>query len=157
MPVLGGDDEEFAQVLAGGAEVVASTPGLSGSLLTPDDYATVTAEGRLVTEREVTIPGEDEPEQSRLLALRAGERVVVAGGSLEDRAEALEGLLAQLFVVGPAALLLAAAAGYLLGGARSASGGGDAAAVPPRSAPRPRASDFRCRTRGTRSAGWGRR
>ena len=44
-------------------------------------------------------------------------RVIVAGASLEDRQEALDGLVAQLFVVGPLALLLTALGGYLLAGA----------------------------------------
>ena len=48
----------------------------------------------------------------------AGEELVlVVGASLEDRQEALDGLLAQLFVVGPLALLLTAVAGYILAAA----------------------------------------
>jgi two-component system, OmpR family, sensor kinase len=43
--------------------------------------------------------------------------VVVVGASLEDRQEALDGLLAQLFIVGPLALVLTALGGYLLAGA----------------------------------------
>jgi two-component system, OmpR family, sensor kinase len=43
--------------------------------------------------------------------------VLVVGASLEDREEALEGLVAELFVVGPLALLLSSLAGYVLAGA----------------------------------------
>jgi two-component system OmpR family sensor kinase len=42
---------------------------------------------------------------------------IVVGASLEDRDEALDGLLAQLLVGGPIALLLSSLAGYLLAGA----------------------------------------
>ena len=44
-------------------------------------------------------------------------RVLVVGASLEDREEALDGLLTQLLVVGPLALLLSSLAGYFLAGA----------------------------------------
>ena len=44
-------------------------------------------------------------------------KVVVVGASLDDREEALAGLAAQLFVVGPMALLVTSIAGYLLAGA----------------------------------------
>ena len=43
--------------------------------------------------------------------------VVVVGASLEDRDDALAGLLAQLFVIGPVALVLSSLAGYLLAAA----------------------------------------
>ena len=47
-----------------------------------------------------------------------GERfVLVVGASLEDRQEALDGLLAQLLLVGPLALVATGIAGYLLSGA----------------------------------------
>jgi heavy metal sensor kinase len=47
-----------------------------------------------------------------------GERfVLVVGASLEDRQEALDGLLAQLLLVGPLALVATGIAGYLLAGA----------------------------------------
>jgi heavy metal sensor kinase len=46
-----------------------------------------------------------------------GPATIVVGSSLEDREEALSGLLAQLLVVGPLALLLTAVGGYFLAGA----------------------------------------
>jgi HAMP domain-containing protein len=47
-----------------------------------------------------------------------GEQVtIVVGASLEDREEALDGLLAQFLVVGPLALLLSSLAGYFLAAA----------------------------------------
>jgi two-component system OmpR family sensor kinase len=53
-----------------------------------------------------------EPEGTRVLSTTAGGRVVVVGTSLEDRDEALSGLVVQLLVVGPAALVLASLLGY---------------------------------------------
>lgn len=53
-----------------------------------------------------------EPEGTRVLSTTVGGRLVVVGASVEDRDEALSGLLVQLLVVGPAALLLASFLGY---------------------------------------------
>jgi two-component system, OmpR family, sensor kinase len=59
---------------------------------------------------------EDNP--YRLLVVPAdGGRTIVVGASLEDRNEALEGLLAAFLVGGPIALLLSTLLGYLLAGA----------------------------------------
>ena len=130
--VLAGDDEEFAQVLAPDGEVVAATPGFETPL--------VAGHAPMTTETEVVPTGEDETEPARLLALPVGERLVVVGASLEDRDEALDGLLTQLLVVGPVALLLAAVAGYLLGGA----------ALRPVEAMRRRAAEISAETSGER-------
>src|SRR3970040_239331 len=65
--------------------------------------------------------GGRESEPARLLAtpVEIGNRVVVVlvGESLEDRDDALDGLLAQLLVVLPIALLVSAGVGYLVAGA----------------------------------------
>jgi two-component system OmpR family sensor kinase len=53
----------------------------------------------------------------RLSVSSVDGRVLVVGASLEDRQEALDGLLTQLFVVGPLALVVTAGAGYFLAGA----------------------------------------
>jgi two-component system, OmpR family, sensor kinase len=84
---LPGGDEEFSRVLGPDGSVVAASPPLA------------------------------EREDARVLSLAAGDHVVVVGASLDDRDEALDGLLTQLLLGGPAALLLASAAGYLLAGA----------------------------------------
>jgi heavy metal sensor kinase len=74
----------------------------------------------VVVERELT-PADDETYTARLLLtsfdVAGGSYLVVTGESLEDRDEALAGLLAQLLVVGPLALLLASVGGYFLAGA----------------------------------------
>jgi two-component system, OmpR family, sensor kinase len=54
---------------------------------------------------------------ARLHVARRGADVVVAGASLEDRQEALDGLLAELLVLLPLAVVLAALVGYLVAGA----------------------------------------
>ncbi|HXV56300.1 MAG TPA: ATP-binding protein, partial [Gaiellaceae bacterium] len=56
-------------------------------------------------------------EPVRIFVTASGSGALVVGASLEDRDEALAGLLAQLLVLGPLALLLAAAAAWLLAGA----------------------------------------
>jgi heavy metal sensor kinase len=113
---LEGGEDEFAQVLAPDGDVVAATPGFETPLLVPRQRAAV-AGGGMLTETEISPPGEDESETARLLARPVEQRLIVVGASLEDRADALEGLLAQLLLGGPLALLLASAAGYLLAGA----------------------------------------
>ena len=57
------------------------------------------------------------PSDARTLEVSIEQGTLVVGASVEDRDEALNGLLAQLLVGGPIALLLASFAGYLLAGA----------------------------------------
>jgi two-component system, OmpR family, sensor kinase len=116
--LLGGDDD-FAQVLGVDGSVVAGAPGLeSTSLLSPAERAQART-STLVVDRNVERG--DGAEESRLLAARADAQgrpvIVVVGESLEERNEALAGLLAALLIGGPIALLLASLAGYLLAGA----------------------------------------
>jgi two-component system, OmpR family, sensor kinase len=113
---LPGGDDEFAQVLGPGGAVLAATPGFEEPLLSGPEQ-TAAAAGGLRTETSVSPPGENESEPARLLARPVEQGVVVVGASLEDRDEALAGLLVQLLIGGPFALLLASAAGYLLAGA----------------------------------------
>jgi heavy metal sensor kinase len=115
--LLSGDDD-FAQVLEPDGSVLAA-PGLES---TPLLSRTERAQGRtstLVVERNVERG--DGADKSRLLATPANSQgrpvIVVVGESLEERNEALAGLLAALLIGGPIALLLASLAGYLLAGA----------------------------------------
>ena len=102
-----GDDEAVAQRLGPDGSPTSSSSGLDAPLVTREEAARA-QDGSFFLTREVN------GEQMRLLVAPAGERVLVVGGSLADRDEALDELLAQLLVVGPLALLLASAAGYLL-------------------------------------------
>jgi len=114
---LEGGEEEFAQVVGAHGAVLAATPGLEDVPLLSEDERARARDGRLAVEKEVA-SGDDEAEKARLLAF-PGEngRLILVGGSLEDRDEALVGLLGQLLVLGPVALALAAGAGYVLAGA----------------------------------------
>ncbi len=56
-------------------------------------------------------------DELRVRAVPAGDRVLVVGESLEDRDEALDGLLAQLVVILPLALLVSSVVGYVVAGA----------------------------------------
>jgi len=124
---LPGDEEEFAQVIAADGRVVAASPGF-------DREALISRAERARVPVFLARP------DARLLAVPAGARTVVVGGSLENRDEALAGLLAQLLVGGPVALLLASVAGYLLAGA----------ALRPVEAMRRRASEISAETSGSR-------
>ena len=102
-----------------GDEVLAQVVTDAGSeLVSADDVARALDDG-FITEREGVAAFEGEP--ARLLLTRvetdAGARVLVVGASLEEREEALDGLLPTLLVGGPLALLAASTAGYLIAGA----------------------------------------
>jgi two-component system OmpR family sensor kinase len=112
-----GDDEAFAQVLRRDGSVVASSSSVAaGPLLSRHELARA-REGRFFRRRD-GVAGLDGEKARLLVTPVAGESLVlVLGASLEDREEALAGLLAQLLVVGPLALLASSLAGYLLAGA----------------------------------------
>jgi heavy metal sensor kinase len=107
-------DERFVQVLDIEGRVVAATPRVAERpLLGPEELADVDAGGAERLERG-GVPGV--AGLARLFALPfdgpGGRLVVVVGASLEERDEALSGLLAELAVAGPVALVLASLAGY---------------------------------------------
>jgi two-component system, OmpR family, sensor kinase len=112
-----GDDETFAQVLRRDGTVLASSsPAAAVPLVSRDDLARA-RDGRSFRRRQA-VAGVDGGEARLLVAPLARDRLVlVLGASLEDRDEALAGLLGQLVVVGPLALLASSLAGYLLAGA----------------------------------------
>lgn len=109
--------EGLAQVLDASGSVVESTPGLDRSLLRKAELERALHETVEIGHRGV--PGSDEP--ARLLAgpvqTSGGRVVVLVGASLEERGEALGGLLVALLIGGPLALLLASLAGYALAAA----------------------------------------
>jgi len=113
------DEDGFAQVI--GSDKILAAIGFEGrvQLLSAGELRQARSR-RLVVEREVEVAG-GESEPARLLAtpVEIGNRVVVVlvGASLEDRDDALDGLLAQLLVVLPIALLVSASVGYLVAGA----------------------------------------
>ena len=109
--------ESFAQVLDRSGRVLDTTPQLGARpLLTAAEIERAAMQTFFVD--RASVAGDD---GARLLAtpvvVQEQGLVVVVGASLEDRDDALSGLLAQLLIGGPLALLLASAAGYALAAA----------------------------------------
>jgi hypothetical protein len=105
LPAPNEGEEGFSQVLAASGEVIASTrPPAEGSAI---DEATLRRASReaVVVER----PLEEVEDEARILAAPAGagERVVVAAATTEDRSEALGGILGAVAIGIPLAILLA--------------------------------------------------
>jgi two-component system OmpR family sensor kinase len=111
---LGGSEEQFAQVLDADGSLLVSSAPISDALVTPSEAARARELGFLTKDDVADLGGEP----ARLLVVDAETAdqpvVLVVGASLEDREEALDGLLTQLLVVGPLALLLSSLAGYFL-------------------------------------------
>ena len=105
-----------AQVLDPGGAVADSSPGLDGPLLGGGQLARA-SRGTVLFDRY--LPGSDDPFRLLAMPVAAGGRrlVVVVGASLEGRGDALEGLLTQLLIGGPAALALSSLAAYWLAAA----------------------------------------
>jgi two-component system OmpR family sensor kinase len=103
------EDDSFAQVVDSRGEVVDSTlPPSPRPVLGTAEISRARAGPAFFRTR---LPEDDE--EWRVLATPVeGQGVVVVGTSLEERGDALEGLLAQLLIGGPLALLLASLAGY---------------------------------------------
>jgi len=109
------DDAGFTQVLGSDGSLRAASAGLAEPLLSPAEVRAVAAPRFLTREKVRGVEGPVRLLVSPLLDEEAG--VVVVGASLEDRDEALAGLLRELLLVGPLALGLASLGGYLLAGA----------------------------------------
>jgi two-component system, OmpR family, sensor kinase len=109
-------DERFVQVLDREGEIVDATPRVSRRpLLDPDQITRVLERGAFSFERS-GVPGVKA--EARLLATpfkgRDGRLVLIVGATLEERQEALGGLLREFLVAGPVALLLSSLLGYVL-------------------------------------------
>ena len=102
-PVESSDDDGFARFVR---------EGDSGAPLLSEAELARAQTGRFFTSRDSVAVLGGEP--ARLLVTSTDRGVLVVGGTLEDREEALDGLLAQLLLVGPLALALTSLAGYLL-------------------------------------------
>ena len=110
-PVVSGE-EGLAQVLEADGALVAGSGGAAA------DSALLTA-GQLEDARvgSVVFDTEVAGVDFRVWATPVDDRIVVVGEPLDDRDEALDGLLAQLLVVLPVALLVSSAIGYVVAGA----------------------------------------
>jgi signal transduction histidine kinase len=101
--------------LTGGAasdETFATVVSADDPLVTPDERVRA-AQGQLTVERD-EVAGVEGPVRLLLTPLPNG-RILAVGASLEERDEALAGLLGELFIIGPVALLLASLLGYGIG------------------------------------------
>jgi heavy metal sensor kinase len=98
-------DDGFMQVLRRGETVWSSPPNVSPRVT---DAA---------TERAADGPFSVTRYGHRMLVRAVDDATLVVGASLEDREDALAGLLTQLVVIGPLALLLTSIGGYFLAGA----------------------------------------
>lgn len=115
--VLGGgleDDESFAQVLDAEGRVIAGTPHVGERPLLGSGQLAGLSPGEALEIKRSGVPGIEASARLRATAVDSpgGRRVVVVGVSLEEREEALAGLLGELLVVGPIALALASLLGY---------------------------------------------
>ena len=103
------EDESIGQLIGEDGSVIAASPKrLRSALVLPGGRT------RFI-DRDIAELG-NSPYRLLITQTDSGQAVVV-GASLEERNEALQGLLAALFVGGPIALVLATIAGYLLAGA----------------------------------------
>jgi two-component system, OmpR family, sensor kinase len=110
----------FAQVVDHSGVVVDTTLSLAGRPLLDDAQLARATSATIMVDR-APFPGSDDP--IRVLATPTTDEdtgrplVVVVGASLEERADALEGLRRQLYLGGPVALLLSSLLAYTLAGA----------------------------------------
>jgi signal transduction histidine kinase len=111
-PALVEREESFALVLSADGAALDKTPGAPPARLTAAELRRARA-GPTFLDRE---RGAADAEPARLLAVPAGEEVVVVGAALDDQREALGTLLALGGLGILAALLLASAAGYWVAG-----------------------------------------
>jgi signal transduction histidine kinase len=108
---LPGGEESFAQRLDGDGSVLAGSPGVGeGPLVSPEEAARARGTPFFLTR---PLDGGS----ARLLLTASGSGTLVVGAPLEERDEALAGLLGELLLLGPLALVLAAGAAWLLAGA----------------------------------------
>jgi two-component system, OmpR family, sensor kinase len=110
-------EDGFVQVLGPGGRV--QTFPFYGAPLISGEEQRRASSGPYFLTRDSVPNLEGDPARFRISELDVDGRTMtlVVGGSLEDREEALEGLVAQLFVFGPLALVLTSLGGYLLAGA----------------------------------------
>ena len=135
-------EEGLAQVLESDGALVAGSSAAAESALLSETELDRARAGSIAAEVEVA------GTEFRLLAIPVDDRIVVVGEPLDDRDEALDGLLAQLLVILPIALVVSSAIGYLVAGAalRPVEGMRRRAAeisadTPARRLPLPRAND----------------
>jgi heavy metal sensor kinase len=108
-------EEGVAQVLGADGSVASASATVAERPLLSSEQLGRARTGSISFEREIVSDGSEVP--FRFLARPVGGRIIVVGEPLDDRDEALGGLLAQLLVVLPIALLISSAVGYVVAGA----------------------------------------
>jgi two-component system OmpR family sensor kinase len=107
--------EQFTQVLATDGTVLDTSPGLTGTVVSAREAATITAPVFL-QRRVAGVTG-----QARILALPARRNaalvVLVVGASMSDRSDALRLILLFVLTGGPVGVLFASGVGWALAGA----------------------------------------
>jgi two-component system OmpR family sensor kinase len=106
---LGQPEETFAQVLAADGRVLFAAGGVRGPALRASELRAVHERAVRLERRVAGVEG-----TTRILARSLGGRTVVVGQSLDDRDNALGGVVASFAIGGPLAVLLASALGYAL-------------------------------------------
>jgi signal transduction histidine kinase len=109
-------EEGFVQMVGSDGRVLDAIGGAHGPALSPGETRRA-AERKVIVERHV--PGIEGPVRvlARSTTSRSGPVVVVAGQSLVDRNEALNGVITSFAFGGAIAILLASGIGYLLASA----------------------------------------
>jgi heavy metal sensor kinase len=102
-------DETFAQILATDGRVIQTTPGFARSVVDPAGVDRPTF-------LEQRVGGIDGMARIFVVPVRRSSVVVVAGSSLQDRADAMRTMTYFLAAGGPVALALASFAGWLVAG-----------------------------------------
>jgi two-component system OmpR family sensor kinase len=113
---LAESEENFVQILTADGRWLDGTTRIRVPAISPEDTQRAL---QVPTVVERTVPGIDGTARmlARAVAARRGFLVVVAGSSLQDRDEALSGLVTSFLIGGPIAVLLASGIGYLLASA----------------------------------------
>ncbi len=113
---LGDSEEGFVQVLTPDGRFVEGTSATRVPALRPEDVQRA-LEAPIIVERRVAGIEGSARILARPVASPRGFLVAVTGASLQDREEALEGLVRSFLIGGPIAVLLASGIGYLLASA----------------------------------------
>jgi heavy metal sensor kinase len=108
--------ESFAQLVDRAGRVVDATPPLERSPLLSSAELAGARERPTIANRQ-SVPGLDEPARMLAVPIQTDGRVLIVGGTRENRAETLESLRTAFLIGGPLALLLASVGAYLLAGA----------------------------------------
>jgi signal transduction histidine kinase len=113
-PLVAGQDG-VAQVLGADGSVIAASRTVGEESLLSSQQLERARIRSITFEREMVSDGSNV--DFRLRATPVGGRIVVVGEPLDDRDDALNGLLAQLLIVLPIALLVSSVVGYFVAGA----------------------------------------